>query len=359
MPFIDDIEVESAQICPVCKTDGEKIYPNLRDYSFGAPGTWPMRRCTSCTLLWLDPRPTISDISKVYRTYYTHGVTSAGSTLQKHVHNSSFSRRVVRAVTEGVRRVQDSVLAVRFGYSELYKSPLDRFMAWTLGCLPGMLQSASIQVLGLHASERGKVLDIGCGNGALLARLRALGWETVGHEMDPIAARFARDHFGLDVREGLLDEADFTPESFDVVTLSHVIEHFHFPENLVLQCRRLLKPGGKLIILTPNTDSLGHWYFLESWRGLEPPRHIYCFNPQTLSTCVERGNMRVERIVTLSRMMRAIWYTSRQIQRARKGEANANNAIDYLTSYAMQFIESIVCRFRAKAGEEIMLIARR
>jgi SAM-dependent methyltransferase len=266
---------------------------------------------------------------------------------------------LVDAVTGSVRRVQDTVLAARFGYSALSKGPLDKAMAWTLGCLPGMLQGASMQVLGLHASERGRVLDIGCGNGTLLARLRSLGWDAVGHEMDPISARFARDHFGLKVSEGLLAEACFVPESFDVVTLSHVIEHVHFPENLVLQCRALLKPGGKLIILTPNTDGLGHRHFRESWRGLEPPRHIYCFNPRTLSTCVERGNMRIERIETPSRMMRAIWYTSRLIQRADKGEAKGNNAIDYLTSYAMQFFESIVCRFRADAGEEIMLIARR
>jgi SAM-dependent methyltransferase len=255
--------------------------------------------------------------------------------------------------------VQDSLLAVRFGYHALSKGPFDSFMAWTLGYLPGMIQGASIQVLGLHASECGRLLDIGCGNGALLARLRSLGWETVGHEMDPMAACFARSHFGLDVREGLLAEAGFAPESFDVVTLSHVIEHFHYPENLVLQCRGLLKPGGKLIILTPNTDSLGHKHFRESWRGLEPPRHIHCFNVKTLSTCVERGHMRVEKIETLSRMMRAIWYTSRQIQRSGKGDTKVNNVIDYLTSYAMQFIESIVCRFRANAGEEIMLIARR
>lgn len=359
MPFVDDIEVESAQICPVCELSGESLYPNLRDYSFGAPGTWSMRRCPSCTLIWLDPRPTIADINKVYRTYYTHGVTGSGSTFQAHVQSSGLTRRLVHALTGGVRRVQDSVLAVRFGYRALSNGPLDTFIAWTLGCLPGMIQGASIQVLGLHASERGRVLDIGCGNGTLLARLRSLGWDAVGHEMDPIAARFARDHFGLDVREGLLAEAGFVPESFDVVTLSHVIEHFHSPENLVLQCRGLLRPGGKLIILTPNTDGLGHRHFRESWRGLEPPRHIHCFNPSTLSTCVERGNMRVERIETLSRMMRAIWYTSRLIQRARNGEAKVNNAIDYLTSYAMQFFESIVCRFRANAGEEIMLIARR
>jgi 2-polyprenyl-3-methyl-5-hydroxy-6-metoxy-1,4-benzoquinol methylase len=359
MPLADDIEVESAQICPVCQIDGETLYPNLRDYSFGAPGTWSMRRCKSCTLMWLDPRPTVDDISKVYRTYYTHGVTRAGSTFEAHVQNGSLKRRLVRAVTGGVRQVQNSVLAVRFGYRALSKGPLDTFIAWTLGCLPGMFQGASIQVLGLHASERGRVLDIGCGNGALLARLRSLGWDAVGHEMDPIAACFARDHFGLDVREGLLAEAGFVPESFDVVTLSHVIEHFHFPEKLVLQCRDLLKPGGKLIILTPNTDSLGHRLFRESWRGLEPPRHIYCFNPRTLSTCVERGNMHVERIETLSRLTRAIWYTSRQIQKARRGEAKINNAIDYLNSYFMQFIESIICQFRANAGEEIILIARR
>lgn len=359
MPFVEDIEVESVHHCPACGTGGESLYLGLRDHTFGAPGTWQMSCCPSCTLTWLDPRPTVADIGKVYRTYYTHGVADAGTVFQTHVRGLNLTRRLLASVTGSVRRIQDAILAVRFGYRALSKGSFDAILVWTLGYLPGMSQGASMQVLGLHARERGRVLDIGCGNGVFLARLRALGWETVGHEMDPIAAHFARQNFGLDVREGPLAEAGFKPETFDIVTLSHVIEHVHDPEGLVRQCRALLKPGGKLIILTPNSDGLCHRYFRESWRGLEPPRHIHCFNPRTLRTCVERSDLRVERLETPTRMMRAIWYASRLIQRADCGGKMVNNLVDYLAAYAMQFIVIVIGRFSKNVGEEIMLIARR
>lgn len=357
MPFIDDIEVEPAPQCPACGSAGAPIYPHLRDHTFGAPGTWSMKRCPACTLMWLDPRPTIGDIGKVYRTYYTHGVNAAGSTFQAHVKNTSASRRLLHSITSGIRSVQDAVLAVRFGYEPLRKSPFDTAIAWIFGALPGMFQGASMQVLGLPARERGRILDIGCGNGVFLARMKDLGWDTVGHEMDEVAARFARETFGLVVKEGLLADAGFAPASFGTITLSHVIEHVHAPGDLVRHCLELLKPNGKLIVLTPNTDGFGHRHFATAWRGLEPPRHLQCFNPATLRTCVERAGMRIDRINTPSRMMRAIWYTSRLIQRADRGEKMSNNAFDYLAAYAMQFIEGVACRFSANAGEEIMLVA--
>ena len=359
MPFIEDIEVESVPLCPVCSTQGQARYPALRDHTFGAPGSWGMKRCAACSLVWLDPRPTPSDIAKVYRTYYTHGVTAAGAAFQMHVRNTSLSRRLLQSVTGRIRKIQDAVLAVRFGYSQLRKGPLDALLAWTLGFLPGMGQGASMQVLGLKASERGTILDIGCGNGAFLARMQSLGWNTFGHEMDTVAAKFAREHFGLAVKEGLLDDAGYVAGSFDVVTLSHVIEHVHSPSDIVAQCSHLLSPGGKLIVLTPNVNGIGHRVFREAWRGLEPPRHIHCFNARTLRACVERGGMTVRCLSTPSRMMRAIWYASRLVQRADRGKKMSNNAFDYLAAYAMQIIEGLVCRTGAHVGEEVMLIAIR
>ena len=155
MPFVDDIEVEAAPSCPSCGTAGQPLYPRLRDHTFGAPGEWAMKRCPVCTLMWLDPRPTVSDIGKVYRTYYTHGVSGAGSTFQAHVRETGLSRRLLRAVTAGVRRVQDAVLAVRFGYHRLAQGPSDRLLAWTLGLLPGMTIEELLRTLGRPGQRRG------------------------------------------------------------------------------------------------------------------------------------------------------------------------------------------------------------
>jgi SAM-dependent methyltransferase len=84
---------------------------------------------------------------------------------------------------------------------------------------------------------------------------------------------------GLDVRCGSLEEQGYTSESFDAIHLCHVIEHVPDPQGLLAECARLLRPGGKLVIFTPNISSLSHRIFRQDWRGLEPPRHLQVFSP--------------------------------------------------------------------------------
>ncbi len=69
---------------------------------------------------------------------------------------------------------------------------------------------------------------------------------------------------------------------FDLITLSHVIEHVHYPIDLLRACHRLLKPGGVLWLETPNIKSYGHRFYGRFWRGLEPPRHLVIFSPSGL-----------------------------------------------------------------------------
>ncbi|MBW8829368.1 MAG: class I SAM-dependent methyltransferase [Burkholderiales bacterium] len=351
------IDVEPVSACPSCGHGGTPLYTRLHDHTFGTPGEWTLERCASCGLIWLSPRPTEDDIGKVYETYYTHKVTSQGSTFRAHVKASGISHRVMGFMVAASRRLRNAVLSVRFGYAELSRGPSDVLMAYTLGLLPGVGRSAALEVMGLNARERGRLLDVGCGNGAFLSRMKSLGWQCIGIETDEVAARFAREHFGLDVRQSSLTEAAFAEGTFDVVTLSHVIEHVHSPIALLLECRRILKPGGKLVVLTPNTRSLGHRIFGRAWRGLEPPRHLHAFHPQALQTYTERAGMSTQRLTTEPRMMRSIWYASRLIQRAERGRHTRNTVLDYLIAHAMQPLEALACRMFWHIGEEIMLVA--
>jgi SAM-dependent methyltransferase len=132
-----------------------------------------------------------------------------------------------------------------------------------------------------------RLLDVGCGNGAFLSKMRALGWRVHGLEPDPAAAKAARAS-GIDVVAGTLADTAWPEGSFDAVTMSSVIEHLHDPGDSLSICRRLLAPGGSLHIMTPNADALGAARFGPHWRGLETPRHLVLFNPRALSLLLER-----------------------------------------------------------------------
>jgi 2-polyprenyl-3-methyl-5-hydroxy-6-metoxy-1,4-benzoquinol methylase len=103
----------------------------------------------------------------------------------------------------------------------------------------------------------------------------------VGLDFDPSAVQVARSR-GLDVRQGSVEVIDPAKESFDGITLRHVIEHVHDPLAVLRQCHALLKPGGWIWIETPNIDAQGHARYGANWRDLDPPRHLVLFSRDAL-----------------------------------------------------------------------------
>jgi len=110
----------------------------------------------------------------------------------------------------------------------------------------------------LHRPGRGeRLLDVGFGSGEFLEYAKTAGWEVAGVDPDPVSVESAVQR-GLNVRHGGVEAYADMPESFDVITMSHVIEHVHDPHETLKTIYRLLKPGGFLWLTTPNIQSLGH-----------------------------------------------------------------------------------------------------
>jgi SAM-dependent methyltransferase len=120
-------------------------------------------------------------------------------------------------------------------------------------------------------------------------------WDVYGVEVDAESVDFARRKLGLDVYHGTVDEPHFPDDYFDVVTMWDVIEHLHDPFETLLEIRRILKPGGKLIISTPNAYSWDATLFGRYWIGLDFPRHLYVFSSITLGRLLKRANLLPER----------------------------------------------------------------
>ncbi|MBI3030240.1 MAG: class I SAM-dependent methyltransferase, partial [Candidatus Rokubacteria bacterium] len=101
------------------------------------------------------------------------------------------------------------------------------------------------------APARGRLLDVGCGDGAFLRLARARGWDVAGTELSPYAVSAAKAD-GLAVREGEVWDAGFAAAAFDAVTCWHVLEHTSDPRRVIEEIRRVLRPGGWLMLATPN-----------------------------------------------------------------------------------------------------------
>jgi 2-polyprenyl-3-methyl-5-hydroxy-6-metoxy-1,4-benzoquinol methylase len=139
----------------------------------------------------------------------------------------------------------------------------------------------------------GRLLEIGCATGFLLRAARDRGFEAIGVEMSEWASGIARDEFGLDVRTGKLEDAGLESGSFDVVVLADVIEHLTDPSRTVREIHRVLEPGGRLLLLTPDAGSLMARTFGIRWWGLLDDHYFY-FSRQTLRRFLEKEGFAVE-----------------------------------------------------------------
>jgi 2-polyprenyl-3-methyl-5-hydroxy-6-metoxy-1,4-benzoquinol methylase len=296
--------------------------------------------CPNCDFAWLNPQPLPEDIGKLYAEYYTHQVQ--GSTNKR----LACLRKTVKA----------SILRAGFGYAI---DGANGLLGWTLSPVGPLKDIVGGSVMWLKADERGRLLDVGCGNGQFLAQMQKLGWEVMGVELDPEAVRIAEERFGLRVFQGTLEEARLPDGSFDTVTMNHVIEHVPNPIGLLAECRRILRPGGKLVVVTPNIESLGHRLFREAWRGLEVPRHLYIFSPRALQECAERAGLKVLKLWTTARSALWMWAASRLIRRNGILPGGSPQRLGLwlkLEGLAFWAIAYGLCALR-EAGEEIVLMA--
>jgi 2-polyprenyl-6-hydroxyphenyl methylase/3-demethylubiquinone-9 3-methyltransferase len=101
-----------------------------------------------------------------------------------------------------------------------------------------------------------RILDVGAGGGDFLKQARLRGAHVSGLDLDLSGVRFAREAYGIELEQKILEEAPYEPSSFDAISLWEVIEHLNRPREIVSAAAYLLKPGGFLLLSTPSRDSL-------------------------------------------------------------------------------------------------------
>jgi 2-polyprenyl-3-methyl-5-hydroxy-6-metoxy-1,4-benzoquinol methylase len=274
-----------------------------------------------------------------YQTYYTHGepVTS------EPVHGL---RAVRRALSNGYRNW-------RFGSGLV---PASKFGVLAFLLFPDTREIFNREFRHLPRSGVGKkVLDVGFGGGGFLYRAKQAGWTAFGVDPDPVSVEKATSR-GLTVRQGSVEAYADMAGQFDVVTISHVIEHVHDPLDVLRGAYGLLKPGGTLWIDTPNFDSNGHKAYKSDWLHLDPPRHLVLFTWGSLIAIVEKaGFTGVHRHLFSGAALRS--YASSDLMA--RGLSPLQPEENFATVRWAARLANLVSRFSRNSSEYITITATR
>ena len=292
-------QLEAVVCCPACGSDSRTSTTFARRDNEGAmPDQWHMAQCGDCGSIWLNPRPDPQSLPRAYNDYYTHNTESDDVTQSG---GNGFAWRLIHGY-----------LNRRFG---MHRQPASRWGYAVFSLIePWRLK---LDYHGRHLTRGrlgppGRLLDIGCGNGAFLARAADMGWQVQGCEIDPKAVTACRS-IGIDVIEGDAFAPQLAGQLFDVITMSHVIEHVHDQPALLQRAYELLRPGGWLWLACPNPHSIGLGMSDAAWHALHPPYHL-CIPSQTIlvSWLNKKGFFEI-RLLRRGSHVRNVWRISQTI----------------------------------------------
>jgi 2-polyprenyl-3-methyl-5-hydroxy-6-metoxy-1,4-benzoquinol methylase len=228
--------------CPICAQTSSEVLYRMTYPEYRYAGTFILRRCSGCGLLFNSPRLDDGELEKLYsKNYYFFSRAAA----------SEFKR----------------IAGMYFR---------------TIGQIDGTLLRTK------------RLIDIGCGRGYFPAVLNGLGWDAHGVEISPDASQFARDYFDLNVFNGTVEQFLSTSKGqFSIVTAIDVIEHVSDPDEFIRAAANIVESGGWLIIDTPNAAAANIAADGIFWKGFNP-FHIYLFSIKNLTMLLSRYGLTVE-----------------------------------------------------------------
>lgn len=329
------LPTEECPADPVFGRSGPVVCDGLHDALYGVPGRWRLRRAGG--VLWLDPRPRADHVMEAYTDYHTHASAPAES--------GGLGGR-----SHWYQQVRTRVLAAQASGSKSGRLPL-------LSRVPPVREQLRFDGGYLGVSDGKSVLDVGCGRGDLVQSLQAAGWRAKGIDPDPSAVEAARA-LGRDVALGDAESIAALAETFDAVVMYHVLEHLYDPLRALQDVRSRLKPGGRVVVVTPNADSACRRIFGCHWRGLEPPRHLQIFTRDSLRRTLQLAGLHSVSVRTSARDASGMFCASHAIK-------NFGNATDIsLTPKSVRLkgdlvlaAEVVLTGLGIPVGEELVALA--
>ncbi|SHH26689.1 class I SAM-dependent methyltransferase [Flavobacterium johnsoniae] len=152
-----------------------------------------------------------------------------------------------------------------------------------------------LNLINSEQSQKGKILDIGAGTGDFLLTAKNDGWNVIGIEPSDRAKNIAKQK-GISFAE---ETASLENNSFDVITMWHVLEHVPNLELQIQELKRLLKPTGTLIVAVPNFKSFDAEHYGEFWAAFDVPIHFWHFSKKAIKSLFEKVDMKLKKVLPM------------------------------------------------------------
>ncbi|MEZ7506367.1 class I SAM-dependent methyltransferase [Flavobacterium sp. Arc2] len=161
--------------------------------------------------------------------------------------------------------------------------------------IKGIALKNKLELINLQQPNKGSILDIGAGTGDFLAVAKENGWKTVGVEPSDKARAIALKKAVSFVE----DTSGLESQSFDVITMWHVLEHVPNLDNQIKELKRLLKPAGTLIVAVPNFNSFDAKHYGAFWAAYDVPIHFWHFSKKAIKLLFEKEDMKLEKVLPM------------------------------------------------------------
>jgi SAM-dependent methyltransferase len=281
-------------VCPSCFSESLQPILHAVDHTVSHE-TFAIWQCGHCSLRFTQDVPDAAAIGPYYRS-------------EEYISHSNTTRGLVNSLYHLVRRQ-------------------------TLGNKRRLIQSAT-------RGEQGRLLDIGAGTGAFVAYMQQEGWEVTGLEPDEVA----RERALTDNKVRLQDGAalfSLPAESYDAITLWHVLEHVHDLHPYLERLKQLIKKGGRIFIAVPNYTSYDAGVYGAAWAAYDVPRHLYHFSPDAMEGLLARHGLQLH-------FTQPMWFDSFYIsmlsEKYRNGKGNLAGAVYRgLLSNVKAFVDKSKC----------------
>ncbi|MBI3219264.1 MAG: class I SAM-dependent methyltransferase [Bacteroidetes bacterium] len=241
------MNLETLARCPLCQSSEFTNVLLAADYTT-TQETFQIQKCVNCQFVFTNPRPAASAIGKYYQSdsYISH--------------------------TDGGKGILDRIYLMARNFTLRWKEQLI-----------------------FKQQSTGELLDVGCGTGEFISHMKTAGWQVTGMEPTEIA----REKASQKVKEKIYSDLSEIHQTFDVITLWHVLEHVHQLNETVAKIKSLLKENGTIFIAVPNHESPDAKLYEQYWAAYDVPRHLWHFSKTTMQQLTNQHGMKIKQVVPM------------------------------------------------------------